>query len=258
MKRAILFRYHHINKEICLERLSMLKKYNPEIEIHGLFGGEKTLFAEYEELTKDYIAFNFCLENSDDRWKWLSSDLCTRIWFEKIGNTFEFDMLHIIEWDLLLFDSISNLYKYIPKDGMALTGLSSVSNLYGKWCWVSIPEWTMLLNHVRLKYGYNKKPFGSLGPGTSIPRRFLENFSKFEVPAWCNDEVRFPLFGQLIGCKLYNNNFFHNWFDNNEKRFFNCDNIIVQRETIITELSKDTGRRVFHPYRALFYKNCQL
>lgn len=253
MKRIILFRYHNIDKAICYERLSMLKKFNPDIDIYGLYGGEDEIFPEYEFLTKDLITHNYCVRDKESKWKWLSSDLGARYWFDEFGHTIEFDMLHIVEWDLILLESIPTLYKHIPKDGIALSALSDVSNLYGRWLWVSIPEWTLLLSHVRKNYGYDQKPFGSLGPGTSVPRYFLENYSKYEVPNYCIDEVRFPLFGQLMGCKLYNTGFYQKWFDDDEDRFFNCINKNIKIETIQDELKKKNGRRAFHPFRELFY-----
>ena len=253
MKRAILFRYHHIDKAICAERLTMLKTFNPEVKIYGLYGGDENLFDEYDAFTKEWMEHNYCVRDKDKKWKWLSSDLGARFWFESMGKNESFDVLHIVEWDLLLLDSLENLYKNLPMDGMALSGLTSVSNLYGQWMWVSMPEWSLLLQHVRKQYGYNQKPHGSLGPGTTIPRKFLENYNKYEVPDYCIDEVRFPLFGQLIGCSLHDTGFYRRCFDEDEDRFFNCINKNIQIQTVREELDKADGRRAFHPFRESFY-----
>jgi hypothetical protein len=253
MKRAILFRYHNIDPDICVERLTHLKMFNPGVKIYGLYGGDENLFHKYEVLTKQWIEHNYCVRGKEKRWKWLSSDLGARYWFETMGKEEAFDVLHIVEWDLLLLDSLENLYKNVPEGGMALSGLNSVSNLYGQWMWVSIPEWTLLLSHVRKNYSYNKKPYGSLGPGTTVPRLFLENYSRYDVPDWCIDEVRFPLFGQLIGCSLHDTGFYRKWFDEEEDVFFNCINKYIQKDTIEAELRKEDGRRAFHPFRELYY-----
>ena len=39
MKKLVLFRYHN-NFDICIENLKTIKKYNPSVQIAGMYGGD--------------------------------------------------------------------------------------------------------------------------------------------------------------------------------------------------------------------------
>jgi len=49
MKRIILFRFH-TNVDICKNRLRLLKKYNPEVKIFGLFGGQERDLEKFQKI----------------------------------------------------------------------------------------------------------------------------------------------------------------------------------------------------------------
>jgi len=60
-----------------------------------------------------------------------------------------------------------------------------------------------------------------------------------------------PLFSQILGFKLYDTGFYR-WFDKDEEKFFNIEIEEIKSNIIKRELSKPSGRRVFHPYRRVF------
>lgn len=253
MERIIIFRFHD-NPAICTDRLRLIRKFNPGIAIYGIYGGDPERMGDFAGLGK-YFENLFSVANETADWKWKNSDLALRAWFGTVGKNIVFDMLHLIEWDLLFFDSIDVLYRDIPADALGLTALVPLDSVEKKWVWTSrdpyVSEWRQLLALARDGYGYSQKPMASLGPGCCLPRSFLERYCALDVPSLCHDELRLPLFGQVLGFKLCDTGFYKKWFDGDEHRFFNCLDMEIDPAVIVAELEKNGGRRVFHPFRKL-------
>lgn len=255
MNRIILFRYHK-KPLVCRSRLRQLKKFNPGVKIFGLYGGQELEFPKYEKYLNSYFEHNYCIKNKTNFWKWKNSDLSTRLWYKNVGKNIEFDMVHIIEWDLLLFESIDNLYKKIPPNCIGLTALNPLENVKPTWTWVFKEpyktQWEKLLKYAKNKFNYDKRPYASLGPGPCLPKKFLDKFSAINVPDLSNDEVRLPLFGQIFGFKLLETGFYPKWSEVSIMKFFNCHGKEIPLSRIKKELKKKNGRKSFHPYRKIF------
>ncbi len=252
MKRIILFRYHK-KPYVCRDRLWQLKNFNPGIKIFGLYGGNESEFTKYEKYLSPYLEHNYCIKDKSNFWKWKNSDLGIRLWHKDIGKNLDFDMLHVIEWDLLLFDSLNDLYKKIPRNSIGLTGLNPLENVKIKWTWVFEEpykkQWEKLLKYAKDSFEYNEQPYASLGPGPCLPKNFLDKFISVHVPDLSNDETRLPLFGQLLGFKLFETGFYPRWSDPKIMKFFNCYGREIPLGRIKNELKRKNGRKSFHPYR---------
>ena len=253
MKRIILFRFHKKLK-VCLNRLEMLHKLNPDLEIFGL--GEEKNYKKAKKFLGNHIQHIYYTKGKTAHWKWFHSDLSVRQWFIDYGRKLDFDMLHLIEWDMLFFEPLEEVYKKIPKDGMGLTGLRPLKPVESRWIWTAQSpyrgRWLKLLKYVEKTYGYKGRPYGCVGPGPCIPRKFLEEYSRIKVPELVHDELNYPLFAQIFNIKLYDTGFFR-WFNDDWYRFFNCVGIEVNKKDILSELKKRNGRRVFHPYYKEWY-----
>lgn len=251
MHRIILFRYHK-NPFVCRDRLQQLKNFNPEIKIFGLYGGKEDDFPRFKKYLNPFLEHNYCIKNKSNHWKWKNSDLAIRLWYKNIGKKLNFDMLHVIEWDLLLFEPLDILYRNIPKDCIGLTGLIPLKNLKSGWIWVHKEpyktEWAKLLKYVKDQFKYNKQIYASLGPGACLPKKFLDKFSSVHIPSLNNDEIRLPLFGQIFGFKLYKTSLFKR-SDPNMAKFFNCSGNEIPLNRIRRELKRKEGKKSFHPYR---------
>ncbi len=249
MDRIILFRYHK-KPFVCRDRLRQLKNFNPEIKIFGLYGGKENEFTKFKKYLDSFFEHNYCIKNKSNHWKWKNGDLGIRLWYKNIGKKLKFDMLHVIEWDLLLFGSLNETYKKIPKNSIGLTALNPLKNVEQKWSWTaeepSKSEWAKLLKYAKDRFKYNKQPYASLGPGPCLPKNFLDKFSSVHVPDLCNDELRFPLFGQIFGFKLIETGFYRNWSDPNIMKFFNCHGNEIPLNLIKKELKRKGGRKSFH------------
>jgi hypothetical protein len=248
MKRIVLFRFHKRLK-VCLNRLEMLHELNPNLEIFGL--GEEKIRRKAEKFLGNRIEGLYCTKGKTARWKWLHGDLSVRQWFIDYGHRLDFDALHVIEWDMLFFEPLAKAYRKIPSGGMGLTGLRLLKPVESRWNWTSKEpyrgRWLKLLEYAKKRYGYEDEPYGCIGTGPCIPRRFLEEYSEIKVPELVHDELDYPLFAQIFGIRLYDTGFFR-WFDEDWYRFFNAEKMEIKKADILSELGKRDGRRVFHPY----------
>src|SRR5450759_351978 len=82
--------------------------------------------------------------------------------------------------------------------------------------------------------------------GLCLPKSFLEKYSAIEIPELGNDELRLPLFSQILGFKLYDTGLKKEWFDKKEEEFFNCYKFYISSSSITKELARPSGRRAFH------------
>lgn len=253
MKKIIIFRFHD-HPRICQNRLRFLKRLN-DLPIYGLFGGgDQDIHKRY---CAHYLEHFYTIRGKRPEWKWKHFDLALRDWYKKAGHSVDFDVAYVIEWDLLLLDSIDRVFPRITRNGVGLTGLTDLSNVEDKWSWVAKEpyrrEWLKLKSLVKRRYGYEGPYYASLGPGLSVSKNFLDAYSSEKVPEYCNDEVRVPLFASALGFRLIDTGFYRRWRSPKIHRHFNCKNIPISLETIREEQKKSNGRRAFHPYRKLFH-----
>jgi len=261
MKRIIVFRFHD-HPMICQNRLKCLKQFNPSVKIYGLFGGIEKDFLKFHRKLMPWLEHCYCIRNKTRDWNWKNGDLALRSWFKDFGNTLSFDMLHLIEWDLLMVNDLETIYKGIPRNALGLTSFLPIQDVASQWVWTSKEpyksEFDAIITWAKDTYNYNLNPYGAQGPGICIPKRFLELYSSIEIPELCNDEVRIPLLGQIFGFDIYDTHFCNNWFMEQDHQIFHCQTQSypeVRLSTVRRELAKPSGSRVFHPFRTIMILN---
>jgi len=246
IKRIVLFRFHK-EFDICKNHIKILRKFNPNIPIYGLYGGEES---NYEKAKKIGVEDVFIVPLDDWYWKWRNGDLCIRWWYKKVGYKINFDMLHIVEWDMLFLDSVENYFKEI-NDGVAITHLQPLSLIYNTWTWTAPQqgrlEWLELKKMVKKKFNYKKRALAGIFGGACLSKKFLKNYAALEnIPSLCNDEVRIPLFAQCLGFNVFDTRY-------SEEKLFNADGNELTEEDIINNYKK--GITVYHPFRKKFNIN---
>jgi len=249
VKRIILFRYHN-NFDRNKELLKFYKYLNPGIDIYGLYGGPEELFTESSQVLGEVLNHNYLLRHENPEWNWKNSDMSFQQWYNHVGHNIDFDMMHVVEHDLFYFDSLDALFSHVPHNALALTGVTPLKNIEKKWYWTRSPqnkEWKMLMDYFIREYGYKDLPIATLGPGTSLPRSFLEAIKNIKIPDLSNDETRLPLLAQINNFPIYDTGFFRKWFSDKEYRFFNANRFVINLKTIEKQLQLKNGRRAFHP-----------
>jgi hypothetical protein len=229
----------------------LLRALNADVPVYGLFGGPRRL---PPRLLRQLVGLDDVASSSEPaRWNWQHSDLVLAAWFRDVGHALRFDVLHLIEWDLLLAAPLEDLYAAVPDGAVGLTALTPVSELEQEWTWLRKPssrrEWDELLVRARTDWGYDDTPYGCVGPGPCFPREFLEKYAEVNPPVLGNDELRLPLFAQILGFPLADTQLRGPWRGEREHAFFHFRAHEIELDTIRAELSKPDGARAFHPVR---------
>lgn len=253
--RLIAFRFDR-NPMVCRARVEMLRRFNPGVAVHGLYGGGAGYRgAAFRAGGKRLLRLDgLYVSRRSGRWNWKNGDLVLLDWFRDIGHRLVFDVVHFIEWDLLLLDPLDRLYASVPPDAVGLTAYTPVAEIGNAWRWVHEPverqEWEQLLGYARARFGYDGTQHGCLGVGPCFPRSFLADYAAANPPDLGNDELRLPLFAELLGYAVADTGFRRRWHDPDEDQFFNATGRPVAPETVTAELAKPDGRRAFHPVSA--------
>ena len=247
MKRVILFRFHAY-PSVCRNRLRLLRLFNPGADLIGLYGGEERRFPSVARHLEPHLDGLYCLRGKSPEWKWRHSDLALHLWYREQGHRIAFDVLHVVEWDLLLLASVAELFGHVPSDSVGLARMRPAKDAVGRWVWISKEpyrsEWVELLRHVTETYGYAGEPYSCSCAGATLPRAFLERCARERIPA---------LFAQAFGFALVDNRLVDPARPD-EERYFNLLARDIRNRDIYNELEKKNGRRAFHPYRRHFVR----
>jgi hypothetical protein len=246
--RAVLLRFHKAPL-VCRSKVTLLRTLNPGISVHGVCGGDQPVMRRIGK----YVVGLDGLHASELSGKhWMDLDLVVRDWYREVGSTLSFDVLHLVEWDLLFVAPLDELYAGVPEGAVGLTALTPVSEL-GEWTWLRREgerrNWERLLDVARRDWGYDDIPHGCVGPGPVFPRAFLEAYAAVEPPIIAHDELRLPLFAQILGFPIVDNGLRGPWRGEREHAFFHFRSAEIELETIRSELAKPDGARAFHPVR---------
>jgi hypothetical protein len=253
-RRIVVFRFDR-DPLVCRSRIALLRAMNPDVEVHGLHGGgPRGRGRVYRLGGRRFLGLDSLhVSPRDGRWNWKNGDLALAEWFRSVGRGLDFDVAHLVEWDLVILASLAQAYAGVPEGSVGLTCLTPVSQLTGRWEWLQRPEgmgeWERLLDHARETTGHGDEPLACLGVGPCFPRAFLAAYSSLGMPELCHDELRLPLATQMLGFPLTDTGFRRGWDNRGEDRVFNVGSGSVDVATMEGELGLRGGRRVFHPVR---------
>ncbi|MBE0652211.1 MAG: hypothetical protein IH594_00335 [Bacteroidales bacterium] len=251
-KFIILYRYHK-DFELVRERVKLIKAIDPEVKVFGIFGGA---FDKYDEATRflqEYFEDNYLVKVESGKWKWLHADIIYQRWFEDMGRHIDFEFAAVLEWDLLYMEKIGNLFPGVKEDELRVSGIIPREEVSQFWYWSkpeNISKYRAFKTQVENYYHISLKDYAMLGPGLCMPRAFLEALSKIKLfEAEVSDELKIPVWAQVLGFRLTSNNFYRTWFSFFEQHYFNANIVDVSLPTIKKEIMKPKGRRAFHPFR---------
>ncbi len=247
----ILFRYHH-NIDLVKNRLQLLKMMEPDKPIFGIYGGKHSDFKEAADVLNGWLENNFLIPVDDGKWKWLHGDITFKMWYQKVGKHIRFEDAYIVEWDLLILEALYNLYPTTNQNRIFCTGLIPLEKVSNFWYWMNEKNKPKVEAFFKQVQDYYKTPFiryASLGPGLCAPRSFFEGLLDLRLfEADISDELKIPVWSQIMGLTPMANDFYKKWFSFFEMRCFNANMRNIRYRTIARELNKKNGRRVFHPF----------
>ena len=253
MKLAILFWFYK-EPDVCENRLQLIKKFNPELQIFGLFGGDSKETGQYQKKLGKYLDDFYTFDsNSEKNWKWINGDLIILDWYEKRGRILSWDSVVVIQWDALVFDSIENQFEGIEKDQIFLSGLRKLDlELENQWYWTT-PErserenYLNFLKYAKDEYEYVDEPMCCLFIFQIFPRFFFDKYLTVRDREVGMLEYKIPIYAKIFNIPVYERNLGVGW-KNDEIRPLNAIPREIKEEYINSELRKPEGWRIFHPY----------
>jgi hypothetical protein len=256
MNLSILFWFYK-DVDVCKNRLQLLKKYNPDSKVYGLFGGDQKdveIFKnELGTLLDDFYVSPF----EDPDWKWINGDLMILDWYLNRGNTLDWDSVVLAQWDMLVFDSLKNQFPGLQKDQIFFSGLRTLDeNTESRWDWTSTPEdrpnYLRFVTYIENTYGYTDRCLATLFIMQVFPRLFFEKYAEVKDREIGMLEYKIPTYAKIFNIPFYEKDLGVNWFET-EPKPMNAIPEEIERTYILDELSKESGWRLFHPYYKVWH-----
>lgn len=273
MRLAILF-WCYKRPEICVDRLRLLRRFNPDAPIFCLFGGDTGQADLYRRRLGPYVDDFYVFrqgppEGSDELlarfrgglwWKYVYGDLLLAAWYRDRGHDLAWDTVVVAQWDMLIYGPIERTFGALRPGQILLSGLRPVTEVEHSWGWVGAGEpaaesmYDEFLEHVRQRYGYRGEPLCCVAVVLALPREFLRRFASIERPELGFLEYRLPIYAQIFGIPFCTDHPFQPWWGAVERYRASSTLRARPREiwllTILYHLLRRDGARVFHPYWA--------
>jgi hypothetical protein len=253
MNLAILFWFYK-EPEVCENRLQLLKKHNPDLKIFGLYGGVTDQAEEYKNKLGKYLDdFYTFTTTADEDWKWIHGDLMILDWYDKRGRNLAWDSIAVVQWDMLIFDSLAKQFSGIKEGEVFLSGTRYIDEeLENKWDWVKRgskdgENYLAFLDYVKEKYAYSGKPLASLFIFEILPKVFFEKYLAVENKEIGMLEYKVPIYSQIFGTPFYEKELGTKWYGV-EASPLNAIPEEISDAYIKDQLSQKVGWRIFHPY----------
>lgn len=266
MNLAIIFWFYK-NPEVCENRLKLLKKYNPELPIFGLYGGDKKYSSKYKKRLSEYLD-DFYLSskhNKSSDWKWINGDLVILDWYDKRGKMLKWDSVIIIQWDALVLGPIKKQFSKLKKNDFFISGIRTLDySIETRWNWTKKgskerKNYLAFKKLIAEEYGYTKKLLCSLFIVQIFPRIFFKKWSAIKNKKVGMLEYKIPTYAKIFNIPIYKKDLGVWWFQQRGiKREIrgmtplNARGVEISKTLIDKELKKKNGFRIFHPYNHIW------
>jgi len=270
-KLAVLF-WCYKEVVLCRDRVASLRKQNPDTPIYILFGGEPTDAEKFEHalspFADDFYVFDEPppLKSEEQvakfregvRWKYVFGDLLFIGWFKNRGVHLKWDTVVIVQWDMLIFGKINDLFSCLQTDEALFSGLRPVAEVETKWSWTSPDHpveremYERFMAYVAERYDYHAEPMCFVAIVLAMSRKFLEKFATIEEPALGFLEYRLPVYADIFNIPVCKDHPFKPWWGAVEP--YTVGSVLralpfpIWEPVILLNLLKRNGARLFHPY----------
>jgi len=250
-RRIILFRFHD-QFDVCRERIRLLRHFNPDVPVYGLYGGLAEHWDDARRSVEDAVVHLHMWSAADPYWKWMHADLAVKEWFRAYGHAIPFDLLYEHEYDMLVCAPLHEVYPPLPANALAFSAVTVTESVAAQWSWTSRedlrPNYLAFLDYLAERYGVDSIDHIIQGPGPLLTRRFLTAFCQLEDCDLAHNEIAYPAFAQVLGFTLVDNLLHPPMKSEESKRWFGCDGGSINWKEIESELRCGT-RRAFHPVK---------
>lgn len=249
----VLLRFHDYFT-VVEQRTHWLRKLNPGIQIHALYGGAKPVPPGLSSLFDGIFTLDIAPELA-----WRNVDLALLEWFRANSKDVAFSHAYICEWDLVYTAPLRIVLPIPQQKQSLLSGYTPLSAVEWKWDPTNgkklgpLNEWLELKRFVYEKYRYAGPYYACIGPAAVLSREFFEYYAKLEMPLLCHDELRLPLIHSLGHLEVADTGLYPlTWYLPEHEawiRRFNVRRWEVEPKTVA--VGTRSGFFAYHPVRKL-------
>ena len=261
MQPDVLFWFYK-DFDVCADRLRTLRRLNPKVRVFGLYGGASGQVRAAKEsldgFLDDFYAFE---EEQDARWKWRTGDLMIARWHRDRGCRLEWETLFVFQWDMVVLASLEELFPTLKPGEILLSGYRPLTEVESWWGWVqeynarSYEDFRAFRVFLAEQLGYCGELFACQFIVACLPRRFMDKYVEIGPPEVGFLEYKFPTLAKVFGVPVCVDHPYRPWWAlepatrqaSASDRILNAAGDPVQFSTILDELSRPNGRRIFHP-----------
>jgi hypothetical protein len=266
-RTAILFWFYK-DLPVCRNRLDLLRRDNPETAIFGLFGGDVGEADQFRDALMPQLDDFYVFErDTSSKWKWLNGDLMLAAWYEERGHRYEWDHVFVAQWDMLVLQNVDELVPFLGPDDVLLSGALPVAAVEPRWVWSKgghEAEYRAFLAGVHSEFG-DVEPMSCVFIVACLPRRLLAAYTQLSSPETGYVEYRLPTLARAIRLHFVDDDRFSAWRPadgasgrpTRRQRFINGSRRPILLPSVLAELARRDGARVFHPYHGLFPANAK-
>src|SRR6266550_3659785 len=160
MNLAILFWFHE-GVEVCVDRLRLLRAYNADTPIYGLYVGSHHQAEDFESDLSPYLNDFYEVHSAaDNEWKSRNCDLMIAEWYRERGQFLDWNTIVVVQSNTLVFGNVSELFSELNENEILLSGLRPVGEVAAWENWTAEEEQRYLefLDQVKQAYNYESQP----------------------------------------------------------------------------------------------------
>ncbi len=260
---AILFWFYK-ELEICVNRLVLLRRQNPDMPIYGLYGGPADRAGEAVERLGKYLDDFYVYDGREDsEWRWFNGDHLIAAWHAERGRSLPWDTMVVVQWDALLLRPVRELFHMLGPGAALLSGLRPAAEVADWWLWLHGPEKEQEAEAfrvwLRVRYRREVELWCCQFIVVCLPRQFLDLYVAAGPPQLGFIEYRVPTLARAFGTPCCEAHPFQPWWGEEpstrdapaHRRILNAMGKEATFETVLDEFfAQQIG--FVHPYRAHF------
>ncbi len=261
MQLAILFWFYK-EFDLCVERVGLLRRLNPDTPIYGLYGGPPEDAEAAAAVGAHLDDLHLFAEPRDAHWKWLNGDRLIAAWMRDRGATLPWDTVVLVQWDMLVLAPVRELFGGLQPGEAVFSGFRPLAEVADWWGWAGRrdPEKAAMLqafrDRLRSDYGLEAPLWCCLFIVVCLPRGFLARYADAGPPEEGFLEYKLPTLARLWGVPVCTDPAWQPWWAADPKtrdaperaRALNAVGRDVSPDLIRAELEDPGGLRLFHPY----------
>lgn len=248
---------------LCRDRLHQFRKQNRDVRVFALYGGPLEKSEEAKITLGDQVDdFYLFSHQKTNLWKWYRGDRMLLTWYEERGRHLEWETLFIMQWDMLILDSLDRLFKGLEPGELLLSGYRPFKEVSEWWHWGD-PDYSELdqfRKKLRNEFKYDGDLFACLFVVSCLPRIFFEKSLTERYPEPGFLEYKIPTMAKIYNIPVCCDHDFEPWWNSDpavadapvENRTLNAIGYDVPIWVILKELADTGGSRLFHPYSRHF------